>query len=121
MPVQVRRADLYAYVIDSLERDVRSFKKALDDHAKSKGKPAPVAVHSLVEAIAASPDGAFIVDETAAEQARDKTLMITEDQFNQLVGRVSALEERAPPKGQHQEFMDRVVKLEGALFNQKLK
>lgn len=112
MPVQIRRADLYSYVINALERDIGEFKQAIADHAKSEGVPAPIAIHSLVDAIARSPDGAFIVAEDVAEAARDQTPYVTVDQHNQLMARVSDTELRAPIHGAHEELVQRVRELE---------
>jgi hypothetical protein len=115
MPVQIRRADLYHYVINALERDIGGFKQALEDHAKTEGEPAPIAIHPLVDAIARSPDGAFIVAEDVAEAERDKIPMATLDDVNKLMGRLTDLEERAPPKGDYANMNERVRQLDAKL------
>ena len=116
MPVQIRRADLYAYVINALERDIGQFKKAMEDHAKTVDVPAPIAVHTLVEAIAKSPDGAFIVAEDVAEAEKNQTPMATLNDHNTALARITDLETRAPIKGAHDQLMSRIVELEGQMM-----
>jgi len=106
---------LYHYVVNALERDIGNFKQALEDHAKTEGVPAPIAIHPLVDAIARSEDGAFIVAEDVAEAQKAQEPVVTADDLQMLTARVAALELRAPAEGQHNALTERVVQLEADL------
>lgn len=112
MPVQIRRADLYNYVIGALERDIAAFRQALADHAKTEDVPAPLAVHSLVDALARSPDGAFVVAEDVVEAKRALEPPVTANDLNLLTSRISALEQRRPLPGEYDVLLQRVRQAE---------